>query len=143
MYSACIDLENNGVKFQKKPNEGRMKGIAFSLDPDGYWIEIISRSPESIQKIPDKFTFAQTMMRIKDPLKSLHFYCNIVGMTLICEKHFSDFSLYFLAHLSEEKKAQLPSDKTSPEASEYMRNMFHPVLELTHNHGTENNPDFK
>ena len=31
-------------KFQKKPDEGRMKGLAFALDPDGYWVEIVPRT---------------------------------------------------------------------------------------------------
>jgi lactoylglutathione lyase len=52
------------------------------------------------------------------------------------------FSLYFLAHRSEEEKMNLPP-KESPEADEYIRNMFDPILELTHNHGTENDPNFK
>jgi len=30
-----------GVEFVKKPNDGKMKGIAFIKDPDGYWIEIL------------------------------------------------------------------------------------------------------
>ena len=33
-------------------------------------------------------------------------------------------------------------DPTSPEASEYLKKMFNPVLELTHNHGTEDDPNF-
>ena len=37
------------------------------------------------------------MMRVKDPAKSLHFYRDLMGMTLIAESHYSDFSLYFLA----------------------------------------------
>jgi len=32
------------VKFIKKPNEGRMKGLCFIEDPDGYWIEIFSHN---------------------------------------------------------------------------------------------------
>lgn len=32
---ACDRLEKLGVPFQKKPNDGKMKGIAFVLDPDG------------------------------------------------------------------------------------------------------------
>nr|TKR85744.1 Lactoylglutathione lyase [Populus alba] len=36
-YKAC-DL---GMEFVKKPNDGKMKGIAFIKDPDGYWIEIL------------------------------------------------------------------------------------------------------
>jgi len=38
---ACERFEKLGVKFVKKPNEGRMKGLAFITDPDGYWIEIL------------------------------------------------------------------------------------------------------
>jgi catechol 2,3-dioxygenase-like lactoylglutathione lyase family enzyme len=39
----------------------------------------------------------QTMLRVKDPAKSLHFYRDLLGMTLLAESHYSDFSLYFLA----------------------------------------------
>lgn len=35
-------FEELGVKFVKKPNDGKMKGIAFIQDPDGYWIEILN-----------------------------------------------------------------------------------------------------
>ncbi|TDL17286.1 glyoxalase I [Rickenella mellea] len=38
---ACERFEKLGVKFQKKPSDGRMRHIAFILDPDGYWIEIL------------------------------------------------------------------------------------------------------
>ncbi len=31
----CEELEAAGVTFKKKPNEGRMKGLAFAYDPDG------------------------------------------------------------------------------------------------------------
>jgi lactoylglutathione lyase len=41
VYAACAELEAAGVRFQKRPDEGRMKGIAFALDPDGYWIEVV------------------------------------------------------------------------------------------------------
>ena len=44
-----------------------------------------------------KYTFAQTMMRVKDPQKSLRFYRDLLGMTLLAESHHGDFSLYFLA----------------------------------------------
>ncbi|KAK1398364.1 Lactoylglutathione lyase [Heracleum sosnowskyi] len=39
-YKACERFESLGVEFVKKPNDGKMKGIAFIKDPDGYWIEI-------------------------------------------------------------------------------------------------------
>ena len=35
------DFEKLGVKFVKKPDDGKMKGLAFIEDPDGYWIEIL------------------------------------------------------------------------------------------------------
>lgn len=38
---ACVRFEKLNVQFVKKLNDGKMKGIAFIKDPDGYWIEII------------------------------------------------------------------------------------------------------
>lgn len=32
---ACDRFEQLGVQFKKKPSDGRMKNIAFILDPDG------------------------------------------------------------------------------------------------------------
>ncbi|MEP9400616.1 lactoylglutathione lyase [Sphingomonas sp. VNH70] len=40
--AACARFEAMGVPFRKRPDDGRMKGIAFITDPDGYWIEILS-----------------------------------------------------------------------------------------------------
>uniref|UniRef100_A0ACD5YZZ2 Uncharacterized protein n=1 Tax=Avena sativa TaxID=4498 RepID=A0ACD5YZZ2_AVESA len=40
VYKACERFERLGVEFVKKPDDGKMKGIAFIKDPDGYWIEI-------------------------------------------------------------------------------------------------------
>ena len=39
---ACERFEKLGVEFIKKPAEGKMRGLAFIKDPDGYWIEIFS-----------------------------------------------------------------------------------------------------
>lgn len=38
---ACKRFEALGVPFKKRPDEGTMKNIAFILDPDGYWVEIV------------------------------------------------------------------------------------------------------
>jgi lactoylglutathione lyase len=40
--AACDRFERLGVEFIKRPDDGKMKGIAFIKDPDGYWIEIFS-----------------------------------------------------------------------------------------------------
>ncbi|KAK7575839.1 hypothetical protein V9T40_012125 [Parthenolecanium corni] len=44
---ACARLEKLNVDFLKKPSEGKMRGIAFIKDPDGYWIELLTRNPVS------------------------------------------------------------------------------------------------
>ena len=66
-----------------------MKNIAFALDPDNYWVEILVRSKEMpATEVAGKPSFQQTMLRVKDPKKSLAFYTEIMGMTLVNEKHF-------------------------------------------------------
>jgi lactoylglutathione lyase len=45
IQAACKRIEDAGYPFQKKLTDGRMKHIAFALDPDDYWVEIISRPP--------------------------------------------------------------------------------------------------
>mmetsp|Transcript_6182 Transcript_6182/g.13464 ORF Transcript_6182/g.13464 Transcript_6182/m.13464 type:complete len:401 (+) Transcript_6182:35-1237(+) len=140
VYASCEELEARGITFKKKPDEGRMKGLAFAYDPDGYWVEIVRR--RAAGKIPNKYNFSQTMLRVKDPKKSVEFYKSL-GMKVMSERHFpqAEFSLYFLA--SNVPDEDVPSDPTSAEASEKVSTLFQPVLELTHNHGTENDADFK
>ena len=41
VYKASERFEKLGVNFVKKPDDGKMKGLAFIEDPDGYWIEIL------------------------------------------------------------------------------------------------------
>ena len=41
VYKASQRFEKLGVNFIKKPDDGKMKGLAFITDPDGYWIEIL------------------------------------------------------------------------------------------------------
>lgn len=36
LQAACDRIEAAGYKFQKKISDGRMRNIAFALDPDGY-----------------------------------------------------------------------------------------------------------
>ncbi|OXG13977.1 lactoylglutathione lyase [Cryptococcus neoformans Tu401-1] len=44
LEAACKRFDELGVKFKKRPEEGRMRHIAFIYDPDGYWVEIVARS---------------------------------------------------------------------------------------------------
>nr|CAI5848927.1 unnamed protein product [Callosobruchus analis] len=53
VYKACERFEKLGVNFVKKPNDGKMKGLAFITDPDGYWIEIFNN--KTIAPIVESF----------------------------------------------------------------------------------------
>jgi len=146
VYAACDRLQEAGVSFKKKPDEGRMKGLAFAYDPDGYWVEIVKRSNSS-QSSPEKrisnyFNFSQTMMRIKDPTKSIPFY-EALGMKIIRQKNYGDFSNYFLASSSNVDPSIDYSTLSDEETKATVSSLFGPVLELTHNHGTEKDEDFR
>jgi lactoylglutathione lyase len=77
------------------------------------------------------------MLRIKDPAKSLPFYTNLLGFTLIDSYDFPqwNFGLYFLTTLPEGETYTLTPG--SQEAHEYLWSSDRVMLELTHNHGTE------
>ena len=40
IQAACKRLEDASYKFQKRLTDGRMKNIAFALDPDGWYLDI-------------------------------------------------------------------------------------------------------
>ena len=44
--AACKRFDEMGVKFKKRPEEGRMRHIAFILDPDNYWIELLAHNAQ-------------------------------------------------------------------------------------------------
>ena len=83
------------------------------------------------------FVLNQTMLRIKDPEKSVPFYRDVLGMALIEKFDFPDmsFSLYFMGYPSE----SIPSDP-----AERAKWVFEQpaLLELTHNYGTETDDEF-
>ncbi|KAG1751294.1 Glyoxalase/Bleomycin resistance protein/Dihydroxybiphenyl dioxygenase [Suillus paluster] len=41
---ACARFESLGVPFKKRLTDGKMRNIAFILDPDGYWVEIVPQA---------------------------------------------------------------------------------------------------
>lgn len=89
-----------------------------------------------LYKTPDSETqnyiFNHTMLRVRDPQISLDFYSRVLGMKLLRKVDFNEwkFSLYFLAMLKEEITG---SDAEKMKVTAGLSG----VLELTHNHGTE------
>ena len=86
------------------------------------------------------FVYNHTMLRIKDPVKSLEFYTGVLGMTLLRHSQFPDakFDLYFLAKLTEEERNNLSNIDNLTAYVSRQRS----ILELTHNYGTENDAEF-
>lgn len=86
------------------------------------------------------FVFNQTMLRIKNRKRSLNFYTQVLGMTLVKKLDFPEmeFSLYFLASLEEEDR-----EKWSQEGDDRLRETFSKpgMLELTYNWGDEEKED--
>ena len=41
---SCEYFEEKKVNWKKRLTDGRLKSIAFILDPDGYWIEVIQNA---------------------------------------------------------------------------------------------------
>ena len=79
------------------------------------------------------------MYRIKDPKASLDFYTRILGMRLLRRGDMPGmkFTVYFLGF---ENAADIPKDDAERRKWVLTRRS---VLELTHNYGTESDPDFK
>lgn len=136
IQAACKRISDAGYKFQKRLEDGRMRSIAFALDPDEYWVEIIAQNPVSETEnvtTTDTATYRMnhTMIRVKDKDVSLKFYQEVMGMGLkrTSENKDAGFNLYFLAY--------------GPPAPEQSPNGVNPVadregiLELTWNYGTE------
>ena len=112
-------------------NEAAVAQPASSIKVDGV---------QSIAAQTTGFTFNHTMLRVKDPEKSLAFYTGVLGMTLLAVKKFPDmgFDLYFLAKLTDSERDNLPAGDDLEIFAFRQRG----ILELTHNYGTETKADF-
>ena len=86
------------------------------------------------------FVFNHSMVRIKDPAVSLDFYTRIMGMRVLRKLDFPEmkFTLYFLHRPLEADS--VPEDIGERTAWTFAQRG---ILELTHNWGTESDPEFK
>lgn len=122
----------------KVPNRFRSFSSSMASEPK----ESPSNNP-GLQASPDDATkgyiMQQTMFRIKDPKVSLDFYSRVLGMSLLKRLDFPEmkFSLYFMGY---EDLASAPSDSVERTVWTFGRKA---TIELTHNWGTESDPEFK
>ena len=86
------------------------------------------------------FVLNHCMLRVKDPEIAIDFYTRVLGMRVLRKLDFPEmkFSLYFL-HRSVEGEIA-PDDAGERTAWTFSQRG---ILELTHNWGTEKDPDFK
>lgn len=141
LQAACARLEQAGHAFQKRLSDGRMRHIAFVLDPDGYWVEIIGQKPlEETEGVGESdvgsYRLNHTMIRVKDAQKSLAFYQEVMGMKLkrTVEMAAASFNLYFLGY---GEMGDEGGKGVSPVAGQ------EGLLELTWNYGTEKDEEFR
>lgn len=125
------ETSNQAVNNQATNHQKAIAQPASSVKTDGV-------QPISAQTTG--YTFNHTMLRVKDPAKSLAFYTGVLGMTLLAVKKFPSmgFDLYFLAKLTESERENLPAGADLEIFAFRQRG----ILELTHNYGTETQADF-
>jgi lactoylglutathione lyase len=96
----------------------------------------------SAGKPADGYILSQTMLRIRDPERSIPFYRDVLGMHLFGRFDFPDmrFSLYFMGYPSGDSASVAEDGGRAEEIAGVFRQRG--LLELTHNWGTEADPNF-
>ena len=137
IQAACKRISDAGYRFQKRLEDGRMHHIAFALDPDDYWVEVIAMNPvnetENVTDTdPSVYRMNHTMIRVKDKDVSIKFYEDVMGMQLkrTAENESAGFNLYFLAYGPPPSKDDSVNGVNPTAGREGL-------LELTWNYGTE------
>ncbi|GMM27862.1 lactoylglutathione lyase [Martiniozyma asiatica (nom. inval.)] len=135
--AAQKELLAQGVNFKKRLEDGRQKYIAFVLDPDGYWVELIENRINYQEGVYDLSSnrMNHTMVRVKDPKVSVKFWEKL-GLKLLSVRDHAEanFTLYFLGTDSGDFEGK---EGVVPQAG------IEGIIELTHNYGTESDDDFK
>ncbi|XP_037797411.1 lactoylglutathione lyase-like isoform X1 [Penaeus monodon] len=112
--------------------------LVMAAEPKGLTNEEATACCAEPHESTKEFIMQQTMFRIKDPKQSLDFYTRVMGMRLLKKIDFPSmkFSLYFFGYESAE---DIPSDETERTSWCFSRKA---TVELTHNWGTESDPNF-
>ncbi len=78
--------------------------------------------------------FNHTKLRVKDAVKSLAFYTDVLKMSLVDKFHYAAESHYFLATLPD---GYWTAEPGTAEAHTALFSLPYPTLSLLHHHGTE------
>ena len=81
------------------------------------------------------YVMQQTMIRVKDPIVSLKFYCDVLGFKLVYYSEFPQwgFNVYFVAPVDS---SQIPPTDNKEELWKFCMNTPG-CIELTYNYGSE------
>ncbi|KAM7395840.1 hypothetical protein PAMA_007225 [Pampus argenteus] len=103
------------------------------MEGRGVTDEAVSSACKDGDPITKDYMMQQTMLRVKDPARSLDFYTRVLGLTFLQKIDFPSmrFTLYFLGY---EEKSDIPADIKERTAWTFSRRG---TLELTHNWGSE------
>ena len=64
--AACARFERLGVTFKKRLKDGKMNFLAFILDPDGYWIEVVRlRVSLRLSTLTDEYAQLSTSLQLQ------------------------------------------------------------------------------
>ncbi|KAF3703224.1 Lactoylglutathione lyase [Channa argus] len=104
-----------------------------AMEDRGLSDEAVSAACKEGEAITKDFMMQQTMLRVKDPARSLDFYTRILGLTLLQKIDYPSmhFTNYFLGY---EDKGDIPGDVRERTAWTFSRRG---TIELTHNWGSE------
>lgn len=97
---------------------------------------------EARDSATNDYVFNQTMLRIKDPERTLDFYTRVLGMTLVKKLPFPEmeFTLYFLAAIADDELSQWAKDDETRLVQTFGRPA---MLELTYNWGDKDKPELE
>ena len=162
IQAACQRLEDAGYKFHKKLTDGRMRSIAFVLDPDSYWVEIVAQNPiEQTEGIKETDTAGYRMVishlshsaKKKEKAKPILTPISpIKNHTMIRVKDISASLKFYqetmgmsLIRTSENSSAGFNLYFLGYGSSQQTNTTTHRegLLELTWNYGTEKDADFR
>ncbi|KAL7888609.1 hypothetical protein AOLI_G00035830 [Acnodon oligacanthus] len=122
---ACKVTDQSLIEEDTKP--------ACKVTDQGLSEEDIKAACKEGNPITKDYMMQQTMLRVKDPVKSLDFYTRILGLTLLQKIDFPSmhFTLYYLGY---EDKKEVPQEVKERTAWTFSRRA---TIELTHNWGSE------